>query len=155
HEGHGQRPPRGRAGGARRLHGMEVDLRRLQRQAAARADRRRRRPGALEKMLETAVVIVLDDARPQLEPVRAGFHAGSVAMGIPLHVTLLYPFAPPGELDEGALADLFGRFETFRLTLTGVATWPLVVYAVPEPRDGLLGMMHALFERYPEYPPYE
>jgi hypothetical protein len=44
--------------------------------------------------LETAVVIVLDDARPQLEPVRAEFHAGEVAMGIPLHVTLLYPFAP-------------------------------------------------------------
>src|SRR5262249_662973 len=106
-------------------------------------------------MLETAVVIVLDDARPQLEPVRAEFHAGSVAMGIPLHVTLLYPFAPPGELDEGALADLFGRFETFRLTLTGVATWPLVVYAVRAPREGLLGMMHALFERSPGYPPYE
>ena len=39
HEGHRQRPPRGRAGGARRLHGVEVDLRRLLRQAAARADR--------------------------------------------------------------------------------------------------------------------
>ena len=29
HEGHGQRPPRGRPGGARRLHRVEVDLRRL------------------------------------------------------------------------------------------------------------------------------
>ena len=105
-------------------------------------------------MLETAVVIVLDDARPQLEPVRAEFHAGSVAMGIPLHVTLLYPFAPPGEVDEGALADLFGGFERYGLTLTGLATWPQVVYAVPEPRERLLAMMRALFEKYPAYPPY-
>lgn len=105
-------------------------------------------------MLETAVVIVLDDARPQLEPVRAEFHAGSVAMGIPLHVTLLYPFASPGEVTEEALADIFGGFEAFRLTLTGVATWPQVVYAVPEPRERLRAMMHALFEKYPEYPPY-
>ena len=42
HEGHRQRPPRGRPGRARRLHGVEVDLRRLLRQAAARADRQRR-----------------------------------------------------------------------------------------------------------------
>jgi 2'-5' RNA ligase len=105
--------------------------------------------------LKTAVVIVLDDARPQLEPVRAEFHAGSVAMGIPLHVTLLSPFAPPGQLDEAALADVFAQFDAFTLTLTGLATWPLVVYAVPEPRKRLLAMMHALFEKYPEYPPYE
>jgi 2'-5' RNA ligase len=106
-------------------------------------------------VLETAVAIVLDDARPQLEPVRAEFHVDSVAMGIPLHVTLLYPFAPPDAVDEHALADFCGRFEPFTLTLTGIATWPLVVYAVPEPRESLLAMMHALFEQYPEYPPYD
>jgi 2'-5' RNA ligase len=105
-------------------------------------------------MLETAVSIVLDDARPKLEPVRAEFHADSVAMGIPLHVTLLYPFASPDVVDESALRDFFGHFDAFTLTLTGLATWPLVVYAVPEPRERLLAMMHALFEKYPEYPPY-
>jgi 2'-5' RNA ligase len=87
--------------------------------------------------------------------VRAEFHAGSVAMGIPLHVTLLYPFAPPDQVHERALNDFFREFEPFTLTLTGLATWPLVVYAAPEPRDRLLAMMHALFEKYPEYPPYE
>ena len=105
--------------------------------------------------LETAVVIVLDDARPELEPVRAEFHAGSVAIGIPLHVTLLYPFAPPAQVDEEALEEFFGQFDGFTLTLTRLAAWPLVVYAVPEPRTQLLAMMHALFEKYPEYPPYE
>ena len=44
---HGQRPPGGRPGRARRLHRVEVDLRRLLRQAPARADRQRRAPGAL------------------------------------------------------------------------------------------------------------
>jgi 2'-5' RNA ligase len=104
---------------------------------------------------ETAVVIVLDDARPQLEPVRAEFHAGEVAMGIPLHVTLLYPFAPSDQVDEEELEDFFARYGAFTLTLTGLATWPLVVYAIPEPRERLLAIMHALFEKYPDYPPYE
>jgi 2'-5' RNA ligase len=106
------------------------------------------------KDLETAVVIVLDDARPQLEPVRAEFHAGEVAAGIPLHVTLLYPFASPDEVDEAALAEFFAVRDAFTLTLVGLGDWPRVVYAVPEPREYLLTMMHGLFEKYPEYPPY-
>ena len=39
HEGHGQRPPRGGPGGARRLHRVEVDLRRLLGPAPAGPDR--------------------------------------------------------------------------------------------------------------------
>jgi 2'-5' RNA ligase len=100
-------------------------------------------------------VLVLDDARPQLEPVRAEFHAEEVAAGVPLHVTLLYPFAPPDRIDEGALAGFFAGYEAFTLKLSGLATWPRVVYAVPEPRELLLAIMHSLFEKYPEYPPYE
>jgi 2'-5' RNA ligase len=105
--------------------------------------------------LETAVAIVLDDARPQLEPVRAEFHADSVAMGIPLHVTLLYPFAPPERVDEEGLAAFFAERDAFTLTLVGLAEWPRVVYAVPEPRNELLAIMRALWERFPDYPPYE
>src|ERR1051325_9208253 len=41
-EGHRERPPRGGPGRARRLHRVEVDLRRLLGQVAARTDRRRR-----------------------------------------------------------------------------------------------------------------
>jgi 2'-5' RNA ligase len=98
---------------------------------------------------------VLDDARPQLEPVRAEFHPQAVATGIPLHVTLLVPFASPDEVKESELAAFFGRFDSFELTLTGLAAWPCVVYAVPEPRELLLAMMHAVFEQWPKYPPYE
>ena len=105
-------------------------------------------------MLETAVAIVLDDARPQLEPVRTEFHARSVAAGIPLHVTLLYPFAPPEQVDEPALAGFFADYASFTLTLAGLAEWPRVVYAVPEPRDKLLAMMRALWALFPDYPPY-
>ena len=105
--------------------------------------------------LQTALVIVLDDARPQLEPVRAEFFPEGIATGIPLHVTLLVPFAPPDRLDESELEAFFARYEPFTLTLTGLATFPRVVYAVPEPRERLLAMMRAVFDRYPGYPPYE
>jgi 2'-5' RNA ligase len=98
---------------------------------------------------------VLDELRPQLEPVRAEFFPNGVAAGIPLHVTLLVPFAPPDLVDEAALTDFFMQFDAFTMRLTGLATWPRVVYAMPEPRERMLAMMLALFDKYPEYPPYE
>jgi hypothetical protein len=127
---------------------MEVDLRRLQRQAAEGADRH----GNLS--LDTAVAIVLDDARLELEPVRTEFDPRSVAMGIPLHVTLLYPFAPPEHVDETALVEFFWQRAALTVTLVGLGEFPGVVYAVPEPREELLTLMHALWARFPEYPPY-
>jgi adenylate kinase family enzyme/2'-5' RNA ligase len=78
-------------------------------------------------------------------------------MGIPLHVTLLYPFVPRDLLDDhtvAALEDFFGQRQAFTLTLVGLGEWPRVVYAVPEPRDELLALMRALWRQFPDHPPY-
>jgi 2'-5' RNA ligase len=69
-------------------------------------------------------------------------------------VTLLYPFAPPEQVDEGALEDCFARRKPLTITLTGIAEWPSAVYAVVEPREELSELMRALWDRFPEYPPY-
>jgi 2'-5' RNA ligase len=130
---------------------VEVDLRRLQRQAAARADRHR------ELSLRTAVTIVLDDARDQLEPVRAELDPNAVAAGIPLHVTLLFPFVPPEAVDETvirSLEELFAARAPLTLTLVELDEFPGVVYAVPEPGNELKQWVAKLTERFPEYPPY-
>jgi 2'-5' RNA ligase len=102
--------------------------------------------------VETALVIVVEDAEP-FDAVRRELALGQVALGIPFHVTLLYPFAPPGELVAEARA-FFGACAPFDLSLTRVAAWPDVVYAVPEPDDALRACMHALFDRFPQWPPY-
>jgi hypothetical protein len=49
--------------------------------------------------LRTALVLVLDDARPALEPVRSEFHAEAAARVIPLHIPILFP--PHATLPEG------------------------------------------------------
>jgi 2'-5' RNA ligase len=130
---------------------MEVDLRRLQRQAAEGADRHR------DLSLRTALVIVLDDARTKLEPVRAELDPDAVAAGIPLHVTLLFPFVPREELDDGilrTLQELFAARTRFTLTLSKIGEFPGVVYAVPQPAGELADWIADLSERFPEYPPY-
>ena len=73
HEGHRQRPPRGGAGGARLLHRVEVDLRRLLRQAPAGPDRLS--AGALVANRKLVVFVpreALDDVREALFAAGAG-----------------------------------------------------------------------------------
>ena len=58
-------------------------------------------------------------------------------------------------MDEPALEVFFAEREPLTVTLVGVAEWPSVVYAVPEPQAELSELMRALWRRFPEYPPYE
>lgn len=106
--------------------------------------------------METALVIVLDDAEP-FDEVRREFAVETFELGIPFHVTLLYPFAPSDELTEELLEEtraFFAQRKGFELELTHLAWWPAVVYAVPEPDAVLRDWMRALFARFPRWPPY-
>jgi len=94
-------------------------------------------------------VLVIEDAGP-FDELRRELMPDEVAAGIPFHVTLLHPF---GELGDEARA-FFATRRPFEFSLTRVAIWPRVVYLVPEPDDELRALMSALFERFPEWPPY-
>jgi 2'-5' RNA ligase len=106
--------------------------------------------------LETALVLVLHDAEP-FEGVRRELHAASVAKGVPFHITLLYPWVARDQLSGELLAEVrafcAGR-PPFVFELARIETFPRVVYAALEPTADLLDCMHALYERFPETPPY-
>jgi 2'-5' RNA ligase len=99
--------------------------------------------------VETALVIVVDDAAP-FDELRRELMPEEVASGIPFHVTLLHPF---GE-QVGAARSFFAERNPFEFALTRVAMWPDVVYLVPEPDDALRVLMQGLFVHFPEWPPY-
>jgi 2'-5' RNA ligase len=119
-------------------------------------DERRGQGGHAELPLSSALVIPLDGSGG-FDEVRRDHAVEAVALGIPFHVTLLYPFAPRGELTDELLSEtgaFFAGRRPFEFELTHIATWPRVVYAVPEPDDELRDLMHALFARFPQWPPY-
>ena len=105
--------------------------------------------------LRTALVLILDDARPTLEPVRAEFDPEAVVRGIPLHVTVLFPFVAPDAVRVQELDRLFASFAPLEFSLTRLAEFPAVVYAVPEPDDELLALIREVHRRFPDTPPYE
>jgi 2'-5' RNA ligase len=112
----------------------------------------------VSRPLRTALSLVLEDARSLLEPVRARFDAESVASGVPLHVTVLFPFVARELVDAELLAELgrlFAPRAALAFALTRVAAFDGVVYAAPEPDAELLALMRYVWTKYPETPPYE
>lgn len=72
-------------------------------------------------------------------------------MGVPAHVTLLFPFLTLDGLDAAGLAYLQARFagqRAFEATLSAVGQFPEVVYLTPEPRDWFKRQTEALSERF-------
>jgi len=99
--------------------------------------------------LRGALVLVLPE--PRLEAIRARFDAKAVATGIPLHITLLFPFG----LGEGGLEEVFAPWSPLRISLTRVEVFPeAAVWLAPEPVEELRRRILELYARYPQYPPY-
>ncbi len=80
-------------------------------------------------------------------------------MGIPAHVTILYPFVPPPAISDDvvrALADLFAGFEAFDCTFARTKRFPAgVLYLEPNPAGRFTQLTDAVWRRFPGYPPYE
>lgn len=97
---------------------------------------------------------------PEAERLVAGWRAGydrTEPLGFPAHVTLLYPFLAPGEMDAGvgaALAEVAASTPPFEFELTGVCGFRNVIWLAPEPAEGFMGPTRRLRELYPDLPPY-
>ena len=109
--------------------------------------------------LETAVTLVLADQAPELARAHDALYPERVSEGIPLSLTLLYPFVPADSLGESHLAslrELFASLAPFSFGIARVAQWEGggAVYGVPEPDQVLRATMGALWARFPECPPY-
>jgi 2'-5' RNA ligase len=79
-------------------------------------------------------------------------------VGVPPHVTLLFPFMPAAALTPAirrALAGIAVTVEPFDVRFAEVGRFPGIVYLVPEPARPFGAMTDAIAARFPAYPPYE
>ena len=77
---------------------------------------------------------------------------------MPAHITVLFPFVPVDELDDQVseeLRELFAREPSFDFELPRVERFPEVVWLAPEPPEPFNRLTQLVFERFPDYPPYE
>ena len=107
-------------------------------------------------MLESAVLIRVPEAEPLVGEWRRRFDPSAV-LGIPAHITLVYPFVPVEGVDADIRAELRGLFAEeapCRFEHRASARYPSVLYLKPEPDAALRAMIEGVVGRFPEHPPY-
>src|SRR6185312_17562283 len=63
-------------------------------------------------MPRTALIVVVPEAEPAVRELRLA-HDWSAALGVPAHITILFPFAAPAEIDEAGIADVVASVRAF------------------------------------------
>ena len=104
--------------------------------------------------MESAILLEVPEAEPLVGAWRLEGDV-SAALGVPAHVTLLYPFAEnvdPGIIEE--LRFFFAGVDGFPLQFSSVGEFPEVVYLAPDQSVELTGLIEALARRWPDHPPY-
>ncbi len=98
---------------------------------------------------------------PEAEDVVASHRAGldaAAALGVPAHVTVLYPFVPPERTDAAVISSLAAAVRS--VTAFDVAFRRLrwfdrsVLWLVPEPAEPFLALTAAVLRAFPGYLPY-
>lgn len=106
---------------------------------------------------ESALLVPVPEAEPCVQHHR--FRHDAVALlGVPAHITVLYPFMEPDEISEAAtdaVREALAPFSGFPFRLTRLAHFPEgATYLAPEPATPFVRLTMAIAERFPAYPPY-
>jgi hypothetical protein len=77
--------------------------------------------------------------------------------GVPLHVTVMYPFLPARSVRQAevrCLAELTAGIAPFDFALTHLDTFPGVHYLAPQPAEPFVAITEAIRRRWPSCQPY-
>ena len=97
---------------------------------------------------------------PAAEPVVADHrmtYDPAAAAGIPAHVTVLYPFLGPDEIDaevDHRLRAICGGIAPIAVRFERVGRFPDVAWLAPEPVAPFRALTDAVAEAWPDHPPY-
>lgn len=106
---------------------------------------------------ESAVVVVMDAVDPVVAAWRSRYDR-SAAVGVPAHVTVLYPFLPLEQVTGDVvtrLAEIVAAEPVFDVTFAAFGRFPgAVLWLDPEPADPFRRLTHAIWAAWPQAPPY-
>ncbi len=105
---------------------------------------------------ESALIVVVPEAEAAVGDWRLRFDPFAAA-GEPAHITILYPFLPPGQIGESVLSELaaiFAASPPIRFVLSRLLHFEGVIYLAPEPDEQFRRLIEEVSGRYPDFPPY-
>ena len=107
-------------------------------------------------MAESALIVSVPEAEPVVSRLRERFDP-SARLGVPAHVTVLYPFLSPDRLTRRLLTRVravVAAVDSFTFRLASVARFPDTLYLVPEPSEPFVALTNLLAANFPECTPY-
>ncbi|MCG2594478.1 2'-5' RNA ligase family protein [Ramlibacter sp. XY19] len=107
-------------------------------------------------MHQTGLVIFVSEAEARFGALRRRFDP-QASLGVPAHITILFPFMGPELVDSSVrrrLGILFKRFSPFRCVLHRVERFPATAYLAPAFVQPFEELTLAVARAFPEYPPY-
>jgi len=105
---------------------------------------------------ETGLILHVPEAEPVVGPWRSR-HDSSAPLGVPAHVTVLYPWIPielVTDDDRAAVAEIVASMGPLELTFGGFGRFPDVLWLDPRPSEPILALTRAVARRWPAYQPY-
>lgn len=107
-------------------------------------------------MSQTGFIVRVPQAEARVASLRDRFDA-SAALGVPAHITLLFPFMPPEAIDAAVLQGIREALAgacAFDFALASAARFPATAYLAPEPATPFIDLTDRLARRFPAYPPF-
>jgi 2'-5' RNA ligase len=107
-------------------------------------------------MHQTGLVIVISEAEARFGHLRRKFDP-QASLGVPAHITILFPFMAPELVDSSVrrrLGILFKRYSPFRCVLNRVERFSTTAYLAPAFAAPFVELTMAVARLFPEYPPY-
>ncbi len=107
-------------------------------------------------MSQSAFIVRVPAAEPYVAHWRERFDA-SARLGVPAHITLLFPFMPAEQVTERVLEQVRGfaaSLEPFAFCLGAIGHFPQVLFLAPEPATPFVALTAGLVSLFPEFPPY-
>ena len=106
-------------------------------------------------MAETAIILPVPDAEPIVGDLRRRYDPGA-SRGVPPHITLLYPFAPPSTvaMHLDSLRQFFVGAPAFDFVLDSIGRFPANAHLSPNPAAPFISLTESIASRWPQFPPY-
>jgi hypothetical protein len=110
-----------------------------------------------DTVLKSGLIIEVPEAEPAVGELRSRLD-GNAPLGIPAHITVLFPFMPPAYIDHAVLRRLAGIFAAapafeHRLVRTN---WfgEDVLWLAPEDDSPFRSLTESVHREFPGYPPF-
>jgi 2'-5' RNA ligase len=106
---------------------------------------------------ESAVIVAVPEAEDAVSTWRSRLDPAA-GRGVPAHITVLYPFLPPAEIDDAvleSLSEVVGDVPAFDCVLPRIRWFgSTVVWLDPEPVEPFRRLTAGVWERFPQCNPY-